>query len=198
MDTKRRDIHNSDLPILCQSCEARHKGMCGVLDAAELLALSRHTRMVRHAAGEELAAESEPTETYANVMRGVVKLTKMLADGRQQIVGLQFAPDFLGRPFASESAVTAEAASDVDLCHVPKAALERQLAANPRLQHRLMQQTLRELDEARDWMLTSRTQDRGGKGGQLPISDRHAPGSLGGGRFEEPQLRPATHARRYC
>jgi CRP/FNR family transcriptional regulator, anaerobic regulatory protein len=154
MDADRKDIHNSDIPVLCRSCEARHKGMCGVLDASELFALSRHTRLVRHGSGEELAAESMPIESYANVMRGVVKLTKVLEDGRQQVVGLQFAPDFLGRLFAPESSVTAQAASDVDLCRVPKGALERLIAANPKLEHRLMQQTLRELDEAREWMVT--------------------------------------------
>ncbi|MEP9387984.1 Crp/Fnr family transcriptional regulator [Mesorhizobium sp. KR9-304] len=154
MSALRKDIHNSDVPLLCQSCEARHKGMCGVLEPSELVALSRHTRVVRHDAGAELAAEARPVESYANVMRGVVKLSKVLEDGRQQIVGLQFAPDFLGRLFSKESAVTAEAASDVDLCRVPKAALERLVAENPALEHRLMQQTLRELDEAREWMVT--------------------------------------------
>lgn len=154
MDGSRKDIHNSDIPVLCQSCEARHKGMCGVLSPAELTALSRSTRMVRHEPGAELAAESMPVESYANVMRGVVKLSKVLADGRQQIVGLQFAPDFLGRLFSKENAVTAEAASDVDLCRVPKSALERLVAENPALEHRLMEQTLRELDEAREWMVT--------------------------------------------
>ncbi|MBS9721580.1 Crp/Fnr family transcriptional regulator [Tianweitania sp. BSSL-BM11] len=152
--TDRKDIHNSDVPVLCQSCEARHKGMCGVLQPDELMALSKITRMVKHDAGAELAAEAQPIESYANVMRGVVKLTKTLEDGRQQIVGLQFAPDFLGRLYTKESAVTAEAASDVDLCRVPRTALERLMADNPALEHRLMQQTLRELDEARDWMVT--------------------------------------------
>lgn len=154
MEKQRLDIHNSDVPMLCRSCEARHKGMCGVLDAQELTALSRYTRMERHEAGAELAAESLPTESYGNVMKGVVKLTKMLDDGRQQIVGLQFAPDFMGRLHTVESPVTAEAASDVDLCRVPRAALDRLIKENPALEHRLMQQTLRELDEARDWMLT--------------------------------------------
>ncbi|PZO82038.1 MAG: transcriptional regulator [Mesorhizobium amorphae] len=128
--------------------------MCGVLDAGELTALAKHTRMVRHGAGEELAGENAQAQSYANVMRGVVKLTKMLEDGRQQIVGLQFAPDFLGRLFSPQTSVTAEAASDVDLCRIPRAALERLIRENPALEHRLMQQTLRELDEARDWMLT--------------------------------------------
>ena len=154
MSEDRKDIHNSDIPVLCRSCEARHRSMCGVLDAGELLSLSRYTRVARHEAGEELLAESMPLKSYANVMRGVVKLSKVLEDGRQQIVGLQFAPDFLGRLFGSESAVTAEAASDVELCHVGKAALERLVAENPALEHKLMEQTLRELDEAREWMVT--------------------------------------------
>jgi CRP/FNR family transcriptional regulator len=154
MDANRKDIHNSDIPVLCRSCEARHKGMCGALDSAELLSLARHTRMVRHTAGEELVGEGVATQSYANVMRGVVKLTKVLEDGRQQIVGLQFAPDFLGRLFAPDSTVTAEAASDVDLCRVPKGALERLIVEKPSLEHRLMQQALRELDEAREWMVT--------------------------------------------
>jgi len=101
-----------------------------------------------------MIGETEPISTYANVMRGVVKLSKMLEDGRQQVVGLQFAPDFLGRPFAEESAVTAEAASAVDTCNFPKLALETLITQNPGLERRLLQQTLKELDEARDWMLT--------------------------------------------
>jgi CRP/FNR family transcriptional regulator len=128
--------------------------MCGALNTDELLALSAHTRLVNHDAGEELAGEKMAAESYATVIRGVVKLTKTLEDGRQQIVGLQFAPDFLGRLNAVENAVSAEAASDVSLCRVPKAALERMVKSNPALAERLMAQTLRELDEAREWMVT--------------------------------------------
>ncbi|MGE3775312.1 MAG: Crp/Fnr family transcriptional regulator [Gammaproteobacteria bacterium] len=154
MTIERRDIHNSQVPAVCASCEARHRGMCGVLQPSELLALSRSTHIAHHEPGTELAAEAMPIQSYANVMRGVVKLSKVLEDGRQQIVGLQFAPDFLGRLYGKESAVTAEAASQVDLCRVPRAALEKLVADNPALERRLMQQTLRELDEARDWMVT--------------------------------------------
>ena len=154
MQPERKDIHNSDLPTLCQSCEARHQGMCGVLNPDQLLTLSRHTRRVHHEAGDQLLADAMPITSYANVLRGVIKLSKVLEDGRQQVVGLQFAPDLLGRLFASESRVSAEAASDVDLCVVPKSALEAIVRENPALEHRIMLQTLRELDEARDWMVT--------------------------------------------
>lgn len=154
MQTVRKDIHNSEVPVLCQSCEARHQGICGALNAEQLVALSKTTRRVRKDAGDELMADAMPIGSYANVLRGVIKLTKVLEDGRQQVVGLQFAPDLLGRPFATESRVTAEAASEVDLCVIPKPALESLMTDNAPLEHRVMMQALRELDEARDWMVT--------------------------------------------
>jgi CRP/FNR family transcriptional regulator len=154
MTSPRQDIHNSEVPLLCRSCEARHQGMCGVLNPQELVELARHTHKSRHDEGSELIGDSTEIRSYANVMRGVVKLSKTLEDGRQQLVGLQFAPDFLGRLFGHENVTNAQAASAVELCVVPKPALERMMASNPALEHRLMRQTLRELDEARDWMVT--------------------------------------------
>ncbi len=151
---ERLDVHNSEVPVLCRSCEARHRGMCGALNPEQLVSLARHTHKARHTEGEELIGDSTEINSYANVMRGVVKLSKVLEDGRQQLIGLQFAPDFLGRLFGRESAFTAEAASVVDLCVIPRPALERIIAETPALEHRLMQQTLRELDEAREWMVT--------------------------------------------
>lgn len=154
MQTVRKDIHNSPIPILCQSCEARHQGICGAMTSEQLLAISKHTRRVKRQPGEEIMADAMPIASYANVLKGVVKLTKVLEDGRQQVVGLQFAPDLLGRPFASESRVTAETASDVELCLIPKPALEALMREGGAIEHRIMMQALRELDEARDWMVT--------------------------------------------
>ncbi|MBP2548187.1 CRP/FNR family transcriptional regulator [Neorhizobium galegae] len=150
----RRDIHSLDIPVLCKSCEVRHKGMCGALPPEDLQYLSRQTRQIEQPAGTELVGESTDVGAYDNVMCGVVKLSKTLEDGRQQIIGLQFAPDLVGRLYASESPMTAEAASDVTVCRVPKATLERLIERNPSLRKRLMDQALRELDEARDWMVT--------------------------------------------
>lgn len=154
MDMQRSDIHNSDIPVVCRSCEARHGGVCGALSADQLAELSKHSTRKRLEAGTEVVGQGEETASCANIMRGVVKLTRMMPDGRQQIVGLQFAPDFLGRPFAIESPHSAEAATDAEICTFPRHMLERLIGRSPDLEHRLHQQTLKELDEARDWMLT--------------------------------------------
>jgi len=151
---ERLDIHNSNIPKICRSCEVRHRGICGALSATELLEISKHTRQIKHEAGVELVSDGEPITSYATIMQGVIKLSKILEDGRQQVVGLQFAPDFIGRLFSQKNNLCAETASDVQVCRVPKKILENLIADNSELEHKLLEQTLKELDEAREWMVT--------------------------------------------
>jgi CRP/FNR family transcriptional regulator len=153
-ENQRKDIHNSEIPVVCRACEARHGGMCGVMTPQQLTELSKFTTRKKVNPGSEVVGQGEQVAAYANVLKGVVKLSKMLHDGRQQIVGLQFAPDFLGRPFSRESTISAEAATETEICSIPKAVLDRMVGDSPELEHKLHQQALVELDEARDWMLT--------------------------------------------
>lgn len=150
----RQDIHNSDIPVVCRSCEARHQGICGALSPEQLLSLSKQTTRKTLPPGTSILNDSDEIRTYSNIMSGVAKLTKTLPDGRQQIVGLQFAPDLIGRPFKTESAIDAEAATDLTVCAFPKTALDRMIKETPELEHRLLEQALNELDEARQWMVT--------------------------------------------
>jgi CRP/FNR family transcriptional regulator len=123
------------------------------LEPAQLGRLGRRTGRREVEAGTELIAAGRSIETCANILSGVVKLVKLMSDGRQQIVGLQFAPDFLGRPFADSSEIAAEAGSRVRLCVFPRSALEALIRESPALERRLHQQALRELDDAREWMM---------------------------------------------
>lgn len=154
MESARKDVHNSDVPAVCRACEARHKGVCGALTPEQLTKLNRFTNRHSYESGHELLSADEDVHRYSNILRGVVKLSKLLADGRQQIVGLQFAPDFMGRPFRAQSNVIADAATEVQVCSFPKAVLEELIKESPQLEHRMHEQVLDELDEAREWMLT--------------------------------------------
>ncbi len=150
----RLDIHNGGIPVVCQACEARHKGVCGALSPTQLAELAKHTTRHTFDPTSTIASDGTKIERYANILSGVVKLAKLTADGRQQIVGLQFAPDFLGRPFSAQSEFDVEAATEVRVCSFPRATLENLVRQNPELEHRLHAQTLKELDDARAWMLT--------------------------------------------
>lgn len=150
---ERLDIHTAGIPAVCRACEARHNGVCGALNEQQLVELSKHTTKHVYTSQQELVSAGEDIHHYSNILSGVVKLTKLLADGRQQIVGLQFAPDFLGRPFKRQSDISAEASTDVRVCSFPKTVLEELIRQSPELEHSLHEQALNELDEARDWLL---------------------------------------------
>lgn len=150
----RDDDRGGTLPVACTSCQIGTGGICKVLAPAQLRELGKAVKHRRLDAGSRLVGQGEPVASYVNVLRGVVKLSKLLSDGRQQIVGLQFSSDFVGRPFSAESPVTAEAAVDLEVCVIPKTTMDRLLAEQQELQHRLHEQTLADLDLARDWMLT--------------------------------------------
>ncbi|MEZ5843922.1 MAG: Crp/Fnr family transcriptional regulator [Hyphomicrobiaceae bacterium] len=136
----------------CSTCAIRHRAVCGALSDAEIAELGRIGRFRDFAPGEVIFADDSPTTFFANVVSGVVKLEKGSADGRQQIVGLLFAPDFLGRAFAKRNPYFAIAATDVRLCTFPHSGFESLLRSHPDLEHRLFENTLSELDSAREWM----------------------------------------------
>ncbi|MFS8148886.1 transcriptional regulator [Rhizobium sp. R635] len=154
MDVASSEVFEAAIPLACRSCQARHGVVCGALSNSQLKELNRHSLRRKVEAGSEIIAQGSESSFYSNIMRGVVKLCKVMPDGRQQIVGLQFAPDFVGRPFVRESTLSAEAATDAEICVFPRNLLDRMIAETPELQRNLHDQALRELDAAREWMLT--------------------------------------------
>lgn len=140
------------IPERCDSCAVRHKAICAVLSREELGGLNRIARARVVPAGQVISGGADDI-VFANIVSGVIKLTKTLADGRQQIVGLQFPPDFLGRTHGQPGTYFAEAATDVELCAFPSDGFKSMLKRYPDLEHRLFENTLDELDAAREWML---------------------------------------------
>lgn len=139
--------------LTCDSCAVRHRAVCGALSDKEIASLNAIARTKRFPAGRVILRDHEEPEYFANVVEGVVKLTKTLADGRQQIVGLQFASDFLGRPFRMRSPYFAEAASEVALCTFERSRFEVLMRQFPGIERRLFEHTLNELDAAQEWMV---------------------------------------------
>src|SRR6185295_11738080 len=89
----------------------------------------------------------------ATVLCGVIKLSKTLSDGRQQIVALLFPGDFLGRPYRAEFPYTAETATEVQLCCYGRTYFEGFMQEQSDLKQIFLERTLDSVDAARDWML---------------------------------------------
>jgi len=137
----------------CLDCAVRDKALCKALSSEDLAKLNRLSYRKHYAAGQMISGLSTPEAWCATILAGVVKLTKSLPDGRQQIVGLLFPSDFLGRPFKTTSPYAAEAATDVALCCYNRGHFERLLAEQPGLKQLLLERTLDAVDASHEWML---------------------------------------------
>lgn len=153
VDRKLFDPKSSGEPQICSHCAVRHKAICRALEDDELASLNRISHQRKIPAGQVIFSDEDIADFCAIVVDGVVKLTKTLPDGRQQIVGLSLTTDFLGRTFSQQHSFFAEAATDVQLCCFPHDEFEGVLKQYPNLEHRLFEETLNELDSAREWML---------------------------------------------
>src|SRR3546814_19601355 len=89
-------------PSYCDSCAIRNRAIGADLHAAEIAQLSVIGRRRRLVAGEQLFWEGDDTVLLANVIEGVLKISTHTSEGKEQILGLGFPSDFLGRPFRSE------------------------------------------------------------------------------------------------
>lgn len=137
----------------CEPCVIRHSGICNALTGDEIQVFRQIASRRTYAPGELIVSSDSSTVFFAAVASGVVKLTKLLSDGRQQIVGLHFPPDCLGRPLGKAQPYVIEAATEVELCCFPYGGFRRMLTDFSGLSQRLLELTLDELEQARDWMV---------------------------------------------
>ncbi|MFG6532110.1 MULTISPECIES: cyclic nucleotide-binding domain-containing protein, partial [unclassified Sulfitobacter] len=90
-------IHE-DFPLTCQTCPARHDGICAEIDDDELLRIGRIKRYQKWGAGETIAIEGGSLPFVGSVVKGSACLTRSLSDGRVQMVGMLLPSDFVGKP----------------------------------------------------------------------------------------------------
>ena len=141
------------VPAGCMGCEARTRGICGSLHGEQLSELSRMSHRRSVAAGNRIGRGVSNADTFGVILSGVVSLSKNLPDGRHQIVALQFAPSFVGRPFRETEDIEACASSQVRICTFPRSSFETMLGHNSPLERRVLSETLSQLDETRDWLI---------------------------------------------
>lgn len=137
----------------CDTCIVRNRAICAGLDNPEIAALSVMGRRRTVSAGEPLIWEDDDSLLVANVIEGVLKLTTSTADGREQIVGVAYPSDFIGRPFGQTSAASVVALTDARVCVFARNDFDRFAREHPELEHKLLERTLAELDRTRAWMM---------------------------------------------
>jgi CRP/FNR family transcriptional regulator len=136
----------------CSTCVVRNRAICASLETDELQLLSNLGRKRTIKRGETLLWEGDPAPVVANIIDGVLKLSVNLQDGREQIVSVMYASDFIGRPFGKESPYRVTAMTDAEICVFSRSSFDSFAKEHPDLQNKLLQRTLDELDRAREWM----------------------------------------------
>lgn len=140
-------------PERCSECPVRQSGICSALSEKGLCQLSRFAFKRTYRPGEIILRSDDPPVFRAGIRSGIVKLTKLLADGRQQIVDFLFPADFVGRPFSRSTPYFAEAAIETELCCFRVAEFEALVVDEPGMKQYLLESALDKLDAAHDWMV---------------------------------------------
>ncbi len=170
---------------LCQACAIRNRAICADLDSREISLLNRLGRRRKLTAGEHLMWEGDEAVLVANVLEGVLKLSSHSSDGKEQILGLVYPSDFLGRPFGQTSPYGVEALTDAYICVFERKDFDRFAREHPRLEHKLLERTLSELDRSRRWMvlLGRMTAEQKVASFLLEMSERLGTSQIDGTRF---------------
>lgn len=137
----------------CSQCSVRSLSVCAALEQEEYTALERilHTRCFdKHAT---LFSEGEPSSVVFNITAGMVRLYRLLPDGRRQIIGFAMPGDFLGLALADKNAFSADALTDVQACQFDRREFSALLDEKPHLLRRLHAIAGHELGLAQDQMI---------------------------------------------
>lgn len=138
--------------LYCSECPIRDRALCSGLPKSAATALGHIAHFRRIPAGQVVQSQHQDTGWFAVIISGVVKLVMTQYDSREQIVGLRFPADFLGRPYSTRNSVIAQATTNLELCCFSKDTFETLMQEHPCLGQALLRHTLDDLDVSREWM----------------------------------------------
>jgi CRP/FNR family transcriptional regulator, anaerobic regulatory protein len=137
----------------CRYCERRFDSLCGVLDVDELDILESIMRHQHLESGETLIYEEDEAGSVYNIAEGVVRLCRLLPDGRRMVTGFLYPGDFVGLAFHDHYSYSVEAITDTVVCRFPRLKLEALMKDIPKLETRLLGMMSNEIKEAQDQMV---------------------------------------------
>lgn len=127
---------------------------CGeTCDTLELRELQRLATQVHFRAGEMIFPEGERADNVFGLSQGVVRLYKLLPDGRRQILTFALPGDFLGMPFAERHSFSADAIGEVASCRFSRDALTKLIRSSSNVMRLLIEFATRELDRTQEQLL---------------------------------------------
>lgn len=137
----------------CANCDIRPIAICGALQPIALSKLAAIAGTRRIDAGAQLIQEGEPAEEIFTLTEGMLKIYKLMPDGRRQITGFLIPGDLVGLAYGDNYIYSAEAVTDIVACRFRRGSLLALMADHPELEHRLLSRAGNELAAAQAQML---------------------------------------------
>ena len=105
---------------VCDHCGSRVAGLCQPLDAAALDEISSEAQQLTLPAHSAVFREGDPAGRVFTLIDGVAKLSRLLPDGKQQVVGFRFAGDVIGYTTLKNYPFDAELLTDAKICRLDR------------------------------------------------------------------------------
>ena len=142
-----------DCGDLCNGCEARALSVCGSLEDEAFTGLQKLNHPINFPARSVLFNQETPVRHVFTVVHGVVRLYKLLPDGRRQIVGFALPGDFLGLALADGYGFCADAVTAVTVCRFSRDTFGDYADTHPQMLRRLHDMATHELALAQQQMV---------------------------------------------
>jgi CRP/FNR family transcriptional regulator len=151
--TLLRDSAACECSEMCRHCESRSLSVCGPLEGEEFVGLQRLNHPVTFPARAVLFNQESPLRHVYSIVHGVVRLYKLLPDGRRQIVGFALPGDFLGLALADGYGFCADAVTAVSACRFSRDHFAEFADQHPAMLRRLHDMATHELALAQQQMV---------------------------------------------
>ena len=148
---RRRESVSSE--GFCRDCAVQSRAFCSVLDNDALAKLEGLHSFRDLAPEESLFMEGDTAASFFTVLKGCLRLSKLLPDGRRQIIGFVVPGEFIGLSSEAGHVYNAEALVEASLCRFTIRDLESIGEGNPAMKGRLLDMTNANLGRAHEHML---------------------------------------------
>ena len=138
---------------VCMKCGSRSVGLCAPLDAAALDDMSGESERLSLEPRDTIFHQGDPSRFVYTLTGGMARLSRVLPDGRQAVIGFRFAGDILGFTPQTEHAFGAEMLTRGTVCRLERRRLEQLFRRYPAMERRFLDLCLRELAQSQDHIL---------------------------------------------
>jgi CRP/FNR family transcriptional regulator len=138
----------------CRNCGIRDMVLFADLNEDDFNLIHAPIDDLVYQSGQSLYDESDKALGVFTLRKGMVKLVRVTADGRERVVRVLFPGDVVGLEALATNHYDSQAValSEVSLCRIPLDVIHQLGANSPRLHRKLMEKWQSALKQADDWL----------------------------------------------